>query len=126
MIEELKEKLIDLSKPQLAVLTSFAQRVLFMAGVGSGKSYVAAPIIINFMRNYPYLKGFIGANTYNQLSKSTLARIFDVWEQVFGLVRDVDYVVDKIPPAHFKRYGAKLKSYANTISFKNGHLILLL
>lgn len=125
IVDELKEKEIDLSLPQIEVLNSFVQRCLFMAGVGSGKSYVAAPIIINFARNYPNLRGFIGANTYNQLSKSTLSRIFDVWEEVFGLKRDVDYVVDRIPPAHFQKYGARLKSYSNTISFKNGHLIFL-
>lgn len=125
IIDELREKEVILSKPQIAVLTSFVQRSLFMAGVGIGKSYVAAPLAVNFARNFPHIRGFIGANTYTQLSKSTLARIFDVWKEVFYLENDIDYVVDKKPPKHFKIYGAKLKSYENTISFRNGHLIFL-
>ena len=119
------KRTLDLSKPQTAVLNSVKQRNLFMAGVGSGKSYVAAPIPIRIGKEYPWLRGFIGANTYSQLSKSTLSRIFDVWLNVFGLHRDMDYVVDKQPPPDFKVYGSRLKKYDNTISFKNGHLIIL-
>jgi len=118
-------KKLELSAPQEKVLNSVKQRNLFMAGVGSGKSYVAAPIPVRFAKKYPWLRGFIGANTYSQLSKSTLDRIFNVWLNVFGLIRDQDYVVDRMPPPDFKVYGSRLKKYDNTISFKNGHLIIL-
>ena len=123
--EDIKVVHLGLSKPQQKVYSSIQTRNLFMAGIGSGKSHVAAPICMIFISQFPYIRGFIGANTYSQLSKSTLSRIFDMWENYYGLVKDIDYVVDKMPPDHFKTFGSRLKKYDNTISFDNGHLIFL-
>lgn len=120
---EWKKKSLDVSKPQRAFLKATKQRNLFMAGVGSGKSHCAGIISAHYARNYPQLRGFIGANTYSQLTKSTLDRVFSVWKQNFGWERGIDYVVDIQPPENFTINGAKLKKYDNTISFKTGHLI---
>lgn len=118
-----KEKEITVSAPQRKFLKATKQRNLFMAGVGSGKSHAAGLISGNYAKNFPQIRGFIGANTYSQLTKSTLDRVFSVWKNEFGWIRGVDYVVDIQPPEHFKIYGARLKKYDNTISFKTGHLI---
>lgn len=80
---------------------------------------------IEYCMNNPEVRGFIGANTYGQLTKSTLDRVFKVWENDFGLKRGIHYVVDHIPPLHYKIFGPKLKTYENTISFNNGALIFL-
>lgn len=118
-------KLLEYSCPQTEVLETTADRVLFLAGVGSGKSQVIGVLSFDFVLNNPEVRGFIGANTYGQLSKSTLDRVKNVWETQFGLVRGRHYVENKIPPANFKRFGADLTSYENTICFENGAVIFV-
>lgn len=95
-----------------------------LSGVGSGKTHVGALVSAEYITRFPGIKGFIGANTYGQLSKSTLAGIFNVWKEYFGWVEGVKYVVDKQPPKHYKIVGARYKSYENIISFDNGHVII--
>lgn len=112
------------SDPQLEIINSTAQVNLFHAGVGSGKTYLIGFRQAYFAKHYPFVRGFIGANTYEQLNKSTLVGVFKFWAQI-GLKRDRDYVVDTQPPEHFKIYGERLKSYKNTISFYTGRLIFL-
>ncbi len=114
---------IEISDPQLTVLESTSDRTLMLSGVGSGKSHVGGLVSAEYITEFPEIKGFIGANTYGQLSKSTLSRIFNVWQDEYGWIQDIHYVVDKRPPKHFKKYGAKLKEYLNVISFDNGHMI---
>lgn len=115
---------IEFSDPQLEILESNAQVNLFYAGIASGKTYLIGAVNFRLMMNFPHVRGFIGANTQEQLTKSTLVGVFKFWALV-GLKRDVHYVVDKQPPKHFKTYGERLKSYHNTISFINGKLIFL-
>jgi len=112
------------SDPQLEIMESNAQINLFHAGVGSGKTYIIGARNAMFAIKYPHVRGFIGANTYSQLSKSTLVGVFKFWAMV-GLHRDIHYVVNIIPPPSFKIIGEKLNSYDNTISFSNGKLIFL-
>lgn len=119
------QKEIDISDPQEEILRSTKQRILCMSGQGGGKSHTGGLLAADFAINYPSVRGFIGTNTYGQLTKSTLDRVFKVWLETFGWVKDIEYVVDKIPPAHFNIIGPKLKSYENTISFNNGCLIFL-
>lgn len=88
----------------------------------SGKTYIAGILSLKYITKFPNAIGFIGANTYSQLSKSTLKRFFDVWG-VFGIVNGINYVVDKIPPDNWPKIHIKLKSYENTICFDNGCLI---
>lgn len=122
MNKNIKE--IIFSDPQLEILESNAQVNLFYAGIGSGKTYLIGAKNFEFMIKFPSVRGFIGANTQEQLTKSTLVGVFKFWSMV-GLVQDVHYVVDKQPPKHFQKFGEKLKSYHNTISFQNGKLIFL-
>lgn len=116
---------IIVSEPQREILESSQPLNLFLAGAGSGKSHSAGLLAANFVINFPKQRGFIGANTYQQLSKSTLFRIFEVWRKTFGWEEDKHFVVDKIPLKEFIQYNSPLKSYENTISFNNGCLIFL-
>lgn len=120
-----KIKELVYSDPQADVLETTADRVLFLAGVGSGKSQVIGVLSYEFIINNPEMIGFIGANTYSQLSKSTLKRVFDVWDKQFGLIQNIHYVVDRQPPKHFKKFGPDLLSYENVISFQNGATVFL-
>jgi hypothetical protein len=116
---------IYFSNPQMDVMETTAQRVLMQCGVGSGKSHVIGMLAMDYVTQNPEVRGFIGANTYGQLTRSTLDRVFKVWEDVYNLHKNVDYVVDRIPPESFIKIGPMLKSYENTISFNNGALIFL-
>lgn len=123
MSNELKE--VEISSPQNEILTSRKQLNLFLAGVGSGKSHLMGLLSYFYVHNFPKAKGLICANTYSQLSGATLARIFKVWKDYFGLIKDVHYVVDKKPPEHFNKINADLKEYRNVITFQNGANIFL-
>lgn len=122
--KDIQSKIVELefSNPQIELLESTAQIKLFHAGVGSGKTHIMGVDNLILAINYPHVRGFIGANTYSQLSKSTLVGVFRFWASV-GIVRDVHYVVNIIPPSNFKIIGERLNSYDNTISFSNGKLI---
>lgn len=112
------------SGPQQAVLESISDKTLFLAGVGSGKSHDIALSAADFAVNHPEILQFIGANTYKQLSQSTLKRIFDTWETYFDWIKGRDFVVGTIPPKSWPRHGAPLKSYDSIITFENGHQIV--
>lgn len=120
-----KSKELFFSNPQMDLLETTAQRVLMQSGVGSGKSHCIGMVAFDFISYNPEVRGFIGANTYGQLTKSTLDRVFKVWEEVYNLRKGVHYVVDRIPPENYKIIGPALKTYENTISFNNGGLIFL-
>lgn len=121
---EKKKQIISYTRPQLEIYNSTQNFNLFMAGIGSGKSHIGGRTSLKYITNYPEVRGFIGANSYGQLSKSTLEKFQKAWA-LSGIHEDNHYVIDKQPPPHFRRYGEKLKSYANTISFGNGCLVYL-
>lgn len=115
---------MELTRPQLAIYNSKRNLNLFMAGIGSGKTHLGGHVSTKYIINYPKVRGFIGANSYGQLSKSTLVKFQKAWKEN-GLIDDIHYVIDKQPLAHFKIIGPKLKSYSNVISFSNGAMIFL-
>jgi len=78
---------------------------------------------MRFVSRFPEVVGFIGANTYGQLSKSTIRGVQKVWETEFGLINGVHYHMDKQPKENWPKLFPKLKSYENTITFNNGGLI---
>lgn len=94
-----------------------------MAGVGSGKTYLAGAISYYYILNFPKVRGMIAANTYLQLTQSTMFRIREVWKDVFGLIEGRDYVVDKKPPGHFSTEDHNFDDYYNIISFRHGTVV---
>lgn len=120
---------IEISEPQAAVMATRQGVILNMSGQGGGKSQVIGYVSGQFVIDLPQIKQFIGANTYLQLSQSTLTRVFDVWKRVYDLV-EYDpkgnpggaFVVDKKPPMHFDKFHS-FKEYNNIISFWNGAII---
>ena len=94
-----------------------------MGGTGSGKTFIEGIISANFVKHFPEVDGFIGANTYEQLNTSTLKRIRDVWRDVFGLIEGEHYVVGKKPPSGFSTDGHNFDRYDSIISFSNGAVI---
>lgn len=122
---------LTLSSPQSHCFHTRKQLNLNMAGQRAGKSQMIGIITGEYVLKYPRMKGFIGANTYLQLTQSTLIKTTEIWRDFFQLTKfdrqtnpHGDYVVDRRPPAHFVTFD-ELKDYRNTISFKNGALIYI-
>lgn len=129
--EIVQDLIVWLSEPQTWVMAVRAANILNMAGQGGGKSAVIGYSSGMFVQEFPRLRGFIGANTENQLSQSTLAAVFKIWEITYGLTQydktenpTGAFVVDRRPPAHFAKFH-RLRSYRNTISFWNGALVYI-
>lgn len=121
----MNEQQIILSKPQIEILKSTKQRILALCGQGFGKSFLGGLASAELVLNFPHARGFIGANTYSQLSKSTLDRVFEVWGGIFGWKRDKNYMVNNTPPDSWIKFGQKLESYDKTICFDNGAVIFI-
>lgn len=123
------ERVIELSEPQSDVLAARTSLILDMAGQGAGKTENIAMRSGYFVTQFPKAKGFIAANTYLQLTQSTLNKAARGWQEYYGLTEydpktnpGGQYVIDRKPPAFFTCY-ERLKNYHNTISFRNGAMI---
>lgn len=125
----MEEKHVYFTPPQMAVINARTSIILDMAGQGAGKTELIGYISGIMIRLFPAMKGFIGANSYNQLSQSTLEKTMSAWKRYHNWDAfdknenpSGQYVIDKKPPAHFISI-VKLKSYKNVISFINGCVV---
>lgn len=96
-----------------AIYSPFVHTALF-GGVGVGKSYSGAHFDIHHFKNHPDKMGFIGANSYDQLSQATLKELF-YWLDEYRL----PYVYNCRPP---RRWGVErpFPAYKNILSVKVG------
>lgn len=134
MKDEQAEQIIHeekVSAPQMAVMESTASITLDLAGQGSGKSRNIGYETGMMIQQFPKAKGFIGANTEDQLSQSTLTSVFSTWAELYGITRydkfanpSGVFVIDRQPPAHFPIF-YRYKRYNGVISFWNGCSILV-
>jgi hypothetical protein len=119
------------SKPQYDILVSRAPVNLFLAGQGGGKTHCAGAISAIYISNFPQAKGLIAANTYDQLNRSTMYRIREVWEHEFKIKEYNEitgegcYVVGIQPPKHFNTEAHNFDRYNNIISFDNGAVVFI-
>lgn len=90
----------------------------FFGGIGSGKTATGTHFGLGMAKANPYTLGFIGANSYQQLSQSTL-RCFFRYVDTYGL----KYVYDIRPP---KSWGikSKVKKHNGIITFSFGPQII--
>lgn len=123
--------IVELSRPQDSILKCRKSILLDLAGQGAGKTRIIGLATGEMITRFPKANGFIGANTYGQLSTSTMKGVFKVWEDVFGFYEyhpqsnlSGDYVVDKKPPPHFTKIG-HFKDYKNVISFRDGTVVFV-
>jgi len=122
-------EIIKLHTPQLKVFKSRKALTLNMAGQRSGKSHNIGIKSAIYVSNAPKIRGMIAANTYMQLTQSTLVAVKKVWKDYFGLTEfdtkgnpNGDYVIHKHPPSHFIQFD-KFDNYRSIISFKNGAVV---
>ena len=117
-----------ISDPQMAILESTASVNLFLAGTGSGKTFLGGILSINFIKEFPQVRGFICANTFDQLNTSTLFRIREYWSSI-GVTEwnrenpHGTYVSGKEPPSQWTKCKRNFDRFNNIISFCNGGLI---
>lgn len=99
---------------QHLALTQPFDHFAMLAGIATGKTYTGAHFAIKMLKEHPELTGFIGANTYDQLSQATLRELF-YWLDEY----EFEYVVDCQPP---QSWGSKkkFKKYSNIISVRQG------
>jgi len=122
---------LHLNAPQHHIFTSPKPRTLALFGQGGGKTWEMGVLSYFFIQYCPRSLGLIAANTYGQLSDSTLREIFDVWDKQFGITEysqrnpEGNYVIDKKPPDHFTNHGRVFKSNNNKIFFDSGQVIML-
>lgn len=117
-----------LSEPQMDMFESTASINLFLAGVGSGKTYLDGLITRRFINDFPEIRGFIAANTYLQLEQSTLFRIREYWKSIGIVEYNKDscpwgqYVINKRPPnvKGWQTKGQSFDDYYGIITFYNG------
>jgi hypothetical protein len=115
---------LALSNPQKEIYNSDKERNLFVSGIGSGKSWLLGMMAIKFLDQFPDAIGLVAANAYKQLSGATLKRMFDMWHDEFGLVKDIHYVVNKRPQDNWPKLHS-LTDYDGMISLYNGGLICI-
>lgn len=85
----------------------------FFGGVATGKTFTGSHFAIGMIQKYPDMTGFIGANTYDQLSQATLREFF-YWLEEYCY----EFVVDRRPPNAWG-YTRSLKQYNNTVHVRN-------
>jgi hypothetical protein len=119
------------SEPQKAILRSKQRNNLFLGGLGSGKTHLLGALTYYFVRYFPEIRGFIGANTFMQLTQSTLFRIREYWKSIGITEYDKHdnpngfYVVNIQPPDHFNTKNHNFDSYYGIISFVHGAIIFV-
>ena len=112
----LKRQPLNLSHPQASVYYARTPLVLDMAGQGAGKTENIGVQSGDMINRFPKAIGFIAANTYLQLSQTTLKKAMDTWRKYYGW-DEYDkndnpsgfYVIDKKPPAHFRKFTSQEK-----------------
>lgn len=128
------DKKVGVSEPQHEVLTSRSSIIADIAGQGAGKTKVIGLTVGWLVQAFPKAKGFIAANTYDQLSNATLTRVLSEFESVYGMT---EYDRSHNPKGHFV-YGKKpprdagwikpdyqFKTYNNIMTFWNGATVFL-
>jgi len=117
-----------LSEPQNAIFESTSNINLFLAGVGSGKTYLLGLITRRFISDFPEVRGFIAANTYLQLEHSTLFRIREYWKSIGIVEYNKDscpwgqYVINRKPPnaPGWNTKGQSFDDFYGIVTFYNG------
>lgn len=90
------------------------KHLAFFGGVATGKTFTGSQYAIRHLLKYPQMTGFIGANTYDQLTQATLREMM-YWLEFY----QIDYVIDCIPPATWGPVVKRFKSYKNILSIRH-------
>ncbi|HEY3403906.1 MAG TPA: hypothetical protein VGK59_10995, partial [Ohtaekwangia sp.] len=93
-------------------------------GRGAGKSFGNGIKQAKKMELMPRSCGLFNSPTYTMIYTKTLIPMMAAWEQHFGYVEGIHYVVGKAPPKWFDRPWHKPAKYENVVTFWNGRTII--
>lgn len=75
-------KEVGVSPTQMEFIDSPDEYTLYCGGLGSGKTHAGALWAAMMICKYPGVTGLITANSYSQLKKATLAKLFEILEDL--------------------------------------------
>jgi len=101
-------KKVQLLSFQKEFILSTAKKALFLAGIGTGKSFSGSHFVLNMIAKHPNSNGLITANTYTQLMNATVV-VF------IGELEDLGIPYTKVmggPNKHIQVYNVKIFLYS--------------
>ena len=119
-------KRIVLTGPQGNAVLSFLKYNFLEWGRGSGKSFILAFFILQFVKQMPGATFFIVGATYTQILSTTLPSTKQGLE-FFNILEDVDYVIGRCGKS--KGFAMPLQApnqWNNVIHFSNGAIFVLI
>jgi hypothetical protein len=108
---------------QLHLLSPAPYSVL-IAGRGFSKSFTNGVKQARKLAMMPKSCGLFNSPTYSMIYTKTLIPMMAAWEQHFGYVEGVHYVVGKPPPKWFEKPWHKPMRYENAVSWWNGRIVI--
>jgi hypothetical protein len=97
---------------------------VLIAGRGSSKSFTNGLKQAKKVELMPRSLGLFTSPTYTMIYTKTLIPMKMSWEQHFGYVEGMHYVVGKVPPKHFDKPYFRPHRYENVVTFWNGRSIM--
>lgn len=76
-----REHKVECSPPQIEFIEAVAKKTLFCGGLGSGKTHAGGIWASLMCLSYPKTRGLVTANSYSQLKKATLPKLFQILEE---------------------------------------------
>lgn len=108
---------------QLHLMSQAIYNVL-VAGRGFSKSFGNGAKQAKKVELMPRSCGLFTSPTYSMIYTKTLIPMKACWEQHFGYIEGIHYVVGKAPPKWYERPWHKPHRYENVVTFWNGRTII--
>ena len=118
-------KILELTIPQLCAVLSTQIKKYLEWGRGSGKSFILAYFILQFVKLMPRASFALVGSTYSQILSRTLPSTIEGLE-MFNIFQDVDYVVGRSGKKNgFAMPFQPPNQWNNVIHFSNGTIFQL-
>jgi hypothetical protein len=101
-----------------------ATNAVLIAGRGASKSFTNGLKQAKKVELMPRSLGLFTSPTYTMIYTKTLIPMKMAWEQHFGYVEGIHYVVGKVPPKYFEKPYFRPHRYENVVTFWNGRSIM--
>lgn len=124
----MKEKVLKVRRylnpvSQLHVINEAPYKVL-LAGRGFSKSFGNGAKQAKKVELMPKSCGLFNSPTYTMIYTKTLIPMKACWEQHFGYIEGIHYVVGKAPPKYFEKPYHRPHRYENVVTWWNGRTLI--
>lgn len=113
-----------LSQPQTTALRSKAPVVLFLAGLGAGKTTALAIRLLMFLTSHSGAVMGVFAPSRKVLNRTTLAGVRRIWD-LMGYSEGRDYVINRRPPASWRVKPYSPLNASGVLTTRNGSYCVL-